>query len=148
MILSKLIVLIVQWKLGCVLLKWNLQVAWHCWSFVLFLQTDNLWELATMKLGLRWLFIAFLNHLSRLKRQWTSFSVPSNPFSAVMPTKNWEGSGSWWPLSRVLPIWFCYYLVFSSCPNPISLPCMPYGIGSEHAQHKREMETGWLWAIL
>lgn len=86
MILNKLIVLIVQWKLGC-FLKWHLQVAWHCRSFVLFLQTDNLWELATTKLSLRWLFIAFLNHSSRLKRQQTPFSVPSNPFSTVMPTK-------------------------------------------------------------
>lgn len=133
-------------KLGCILPQWHLQVAWHCWSFALFLQTDNLWELATTKLSLRWLFVAFLNHLSRLKRQWTPFPVPSHSCSTVMPTKNWEGKGSWWLLSGVLPIWFCYYLVLPRCSNPISLPCKLYGMGSEHAQ-QTEMETGWLWAI-
>lgn len=141
MILNKLIVSIVQWKLGC-FLKWHLQVAWHCRSFVLFLQTDNLWELATTKLSLRWLFIAFLNHSSRLKRQETPFSVPSNPFSTVMPTKNWEGSSSWWLLSRVLPMWFCYYLALPSCPNPISLSCKLYGMGSEHAQDRGKWKLG------
>lgn len=56
-------------------------MARHCRSFVLFLQTDNLWQLATTKLSLRWLSIAMLNHSSRLKIQWTPFSVPSNLFS-------------------------------------------------------------------
>lgn len=56
--------------------------------------------------------------------------------------KNRGRSGSWWLLSIVLPIWFCYYFALPSCPHPISLYCK--AVRNRFGVHNTEGNGNWL----